>query len=44
MLLFYRITFAFVLAVSTIWDASPAFAQGQALDGIIEGVVRLAVG
>ena len=40
MLLFYRITFAFVLA-STIWDASPAFAQGQALDGIIEGVVRL---
>jgi hypothetical protein len=37
----YRITLALVFALSIVWGVSPAVAQGQALDGIIEGVVRM---
>ena len=37
----YRITFALVFALSLVWGSRPALAQGQAIDGIIEGLVRL---
>ncbi len=35
-----RVTLAITFALAIFWNASPALAQGQALDGIIEGVVR----
>ncbi|MGE0865576.1 MAG: TonB-dependent receptor [Vicinamibacterales bacterium] len=40
MSLHYRVTLALVLACSIACGAQPALAQGQAIDGIIEGVVR----
>ena len=40
MSLHYPVTLALVFAFSIGWGARPALAQGQALDGIIEGVVR----
>lgn len=39
MRLYHRVAFALVV-LSLLWNASAAIAQGQALDGIIEGFVR----